>query len=86
MRIALSASPRVPSPRRPMCRQPQQWNAVLWGMVFGGVNLTMIARLLLERSEVTFSIDEMDLFHQQFEPFDVTPLQFAKLLESELPG
>ena len=31
----------------------------MWGCVFGGVNLTMIFKLLRERSEVTFSIDEM---------------------------
>jgi hypothetical protein len=40
-------------------RVPKQWNAVMWGCVFGGVNLTMILKLLRERSEVTFSIDEM---------------------------
>jgi len=63
-------------------RKPAQWNAVAWGVVFGGVNVAMICKLLQERTiAVTFTIDEMDLYHMHFEETEVTPQQFKQLID-----
>jgi len=63
-------------------RVPKQLNAVTWGLVFIAVNAVQIVRLLLEREDIHFSVEEADLFHKNFKPFGVEPKVFKKLMES----
>lgn len=44
-----------------LTRVPKQLNAVAWGSVFAFVNIVQIVRLLLERSEINFTEEEMVL-------------------------
>ena len=73
-----------------MTRSPRQINAVLWGLVFMAVNCTMIVKLLLERREIHFTVDEAALYHKLFENFGVSPRLFKSLMEkatwSEVPA
>jgi CRP-like cAMP-binding protein len=56
-------------------------NAVAWGVVFASVNLVQIYRLLQERREVKFSVEEGQLFYRQFAPFGCEAILFQKLLK-----
>ena len=61
-------------------RTPRQLNAVAWGGVFISVNVIQIIRLLMERQEIKFTVDEANLYYRRFEPHGVTPIQFQKLM------
>ena len=52
-----------------LTRVPKQYNAVAWGLVFASVNTVQIIRLLQERREVKFSVEEGQLFYRHFAPF-----------------
>ncbi|GAQ87613.1 hypothetical protein KFL_003650040 [Klebsormidium nitens] len=52
----------------------------MWGCVFLLINLTQIGILLLERREVEFSSDELDVFELEFQRHGVTACQFKKLM------
>ena len=63
-----------------MTRKPRQINAVMWGLVFMAVNMTMIIKLLIERREIHFTVDEAALYHKLFEEFGVSPRLFKNLM------
>jgi hypothetical protein len=64
-----------------MTRVPKQINAVIWGLVFIGVNLGRIVQLMEERQEIQFSVEEADCYHRLFKPHGVEPYVFKKLLK-----
>ena len=67
-----------------LTRKPKQINAVLWGLVFAGVNVYQLYQLYLERSEkITYTHDEMLLYTAHFKDWGVDPRQFKKLVDSE---
>ena len=42
------------------------WNAVVWGLLFIGVNVFRITQILLERRTPNFSAEELDIFSRHF--------------------
>ena len=46
-----------------------------WATAFLIVNTVMIIKIMLERRELDFTSDELDVFESQFLPFGVTPRQ-----------
>jgi len=65
-----------------LTRVPRQLNAVAWGIVFASVNVIQIIRLLYERREVKFSIEEGQLYYRQFAEFGVEPRLFSDLMKT----
>lgn len=61
-------------------RSPRQLVACGWGSLFISINLFMITRLLMERREITFRVEEASLYHSLFRRFGVTPIQFKRLM------
>ena len=62
-------------------RVPKQLNAVAWGVVFIAVNLTRTVQLLLEQREISFTVEEADVYYRQFQPHGVEPAAFKSLLK-----
>ena len=57
-----------------LTRKPKQINAVMWGLVFAGVNIYQLYQLYLERSEkITYTHDEMLLYTAHFKDWGVDP-------------
>jgi len=63
-------------------RTPPQKNAVAWGAVFIVVNTVQIIRLILERQEIKFTVEEAELFYKHFEPFGVEAKTFKELMHT----
>lgn len=55
---------------------PARWNALF--LVFNGYH---VAKLLLEKRPLTLTADEAQLYAKAFQPFDVTPREFLRLME-----
>ena len=62
-------------------REPRQSNGMLWGIVFVTTNAVMITKLILDRQEPKFSVDEMNLYKSRFEGHGVTPAHFFELMQ-----
>ena len=62
-------------------RVPKQLNAVAWGGVFISVNLVQIVRLLIERRDVKFSVEQGELYYRVFAPYGVEPKLFLRLMK-----
>jgi len=60
-------------------RVPKQINAVAWGCVFISVNVVQIIRVLIERKEIKFSVEEGALYYKHFEPLGVNARTFRHL-------
>lgn len=64
-----------------LTRVPKQLNAVAWGSVFAFVNIVQIVRLLLERSEINFTEEEMGMYANHFADFGVASTDFYQLMQ-----
>lgn len=62
-------------------RAPKQLNAVVWGLIFISVNLTRTIQLLFERREISFTVEEAEIFYRLFQTHGVEPAVFKRLLE-----
>ena len=56
-------------------KQPVDRVNLGWATAFLIVNTVMIIKIMLERRELDFTSEELDVFESQFLPFGVTPRQ-----------
>uniref|UniRef100_A0A0G4HQJ2 POPDC1-3 domain-containing protein n=1 Tax=Chromera velia CCMP2878 TaxID=1169474 RepID=A0A0G4HQJ2_9ALVE len=62
-------------------RDPPFWYPAGWGILFLSINLGMIGKLLMERRDVAFSGEELEVYERFFLRHGLTPRQFHRLLK-----
>jgi len=64
-------------------RRPILWGPIMWGMIFGLANLSMILRLLIERMKgLNISPEHLRLYRRHFSKSGVTLRQFLRVMDA----